>query len=143
MTKVFVDTNVLIYGRDAAEPEKQARATAWLSALDRRRVGRLNLQVINEFTRWSLVKRRDRSVSEIRAEADLLRAWGDDPLGREEVDFAWSVRELFGFQWFDCLLVGSAAASKCSFFLTEDMVHGTRFEGVTIISPFEVAPQEL
>lgn len=30
MTAVFVDTNVLVYARDASHPEKQARAMQWL-----------------------------------------------------------------------------------------------------------------
>ena len=29
--KVFVDTNVLVYSRDASEPHKQAQAMAWMA----------------------------------------------------------------------------------------------------------------
>ena len=29
--KFFVDTNILVYSRDASEPEKQGRALAWLT----------------------------------------------------------------------------------------------------------------
>ena len=31
--KVFVDTNVLVYSRDASEPHKQAQAMAWMAHL--------------------------------------------------------------------------------------------------------------
>ena len=46
---VFVDTNVLVYARDASEPGKQARAMLWLEHLWRERTGRLSVQVLQEF----------------------------------------------------------------------------------------------
>ena len=44
--RVFVDTNVLVYARDASEREKQPRAAAWLRALWEMRAGRLSSQVL-------------------------------------------------------------------------------------------------
>lgn len=37
--KVFVDTNVLVYCRDASEPEKQAQTAAWMAALWEQQTG--------------------------------------------------------------------------------------------------------
>lgn len=47
--QVFVDTNILVYSRDASEPAKQARALAWLEELWRSRRERLSWQVLQEF----------------------------------------------------------------------------------------------
>ena len=47
--KVFVDTNVLLYSRDASEPEKQQLAMAWMKHLWASQTGRLSFQVIQEF----------------------------------------------------------------------------------------------
>ena len=47
--KVFVDTNVLVYSRDASEPEKQQQAMAWMSHLWRTQAGRLSSQVLIKF----------------------------------------------------------------------------------------------
>jgi predicted nucleic acid-binding protein len=44
--RVFVDTNVLVYARDASEPRKQERAMAWMSRLWDMRLGRLSFQVL-------------------------------------------------------------------------------------------------
>jgi predicted nucleic acid-binding protein len=46
---IFVDTNVLVYARDASEPEKQPSATTWMAHLWRSREGRLSIQVLHEF----------------------------------------------------------------------------------------------
>jgi predicted nucleic acid-binding protein len=47
--KVFVDTNILVYCRDASEPQKQAQTAAWMAALWKQRTGRLSFQVLQEF----------------------------------------------------------------------------------------------
>ena len=47
--RFFVDTNLLVYSRDASEPEKQARAALWMEALWERGNGRVSAQVLHEF----------------------------------------------------------------------------------------------
>ena len=47
--KVFVDTNVLVYCRDASEPEKQAQTAAWMASLWEQKTGRLSFQVLQEY----------------------------------------------------------------------------------------------
>jgi len=43
----FVDTNVLVYSRDALEPEKQLQARQWLTQLWQQESGRISAQVMN------------------------------------------------------------------------------------------------
>ena len=45
----FVDTNLLVYARDAKELSKQPLAEAWLEALWRLRRGRLSYQVLHQY----------------------------------------------------------------------------------------------
>jgi predicted nucleic acid-binding protein len=45
----FVDTNVLVYARDASEGAKQVSAQRWLEYLWRSRRGRLSHQVLDEY----------------------------------------------------------------------------------------------
>jgi len=44
-TPVFVDTNVLLYARDAGEPVKQLLASRWLARIWRERRGRTSVRV--------------------------------------------------------------------------------------------------
>ena len=46
---VFVDTNVLVYARDAGEKRKQHLAASWLERLWRERSGRTSIQVLSEY----------------------------------------------------------------------------------------------
>jgi predicted nucleic acid-binding protein len=46
---IFVDTNVLVYARDTAQPGKQPQAAAWVRHLVETRQGRLSYQVLQEY----------------------------------------------------------------------------------------------
>jgi predicted nucleic acid-binding protein len=140
--RVFVDTNVLIYARDRKEAEKRAKAQAWLTALAETGFGRLNLQVLNEFTRWVLANEPRRPLEDVRKEIEELRIWGDKPLDHDEVELGWAVRERLGYQWFDCLLIAAAHLSECTHFLSENMGKGAVFGSITLIHPFDNHPSE-
>lgn len=46
---VFVDTNILLYARDASEPDKQPVAAERLDQLWDAKNGKLSVQVLNEY----------------------------------------------------------------------------------------------
>ena len=48
MSKVFVDTNLVVYTMDEAEPEKRDRCRCLLDALTARRAGVISTQVLQE-----------------------------------------------------------------------------------------------
>ena len=140
---VFVDTNVLIYARDRRNEAKRERARAWLRALGETGLGVINLQSLNELTRWILANEGRRNLEDVREEIDALRPWGDKPVDDEEVSLAWDIRARLGFQWFDCLLMAAAVRAECRYFLTEDMTEGATFGPVTLIEPFRTAPGDI
>ncbi len=141
--RVFVDTNVLIYARNARDAGKRARAAAWLLALGSADAAFVNLQVLNELANWILRNERHRPVEDVRDELASLSAWGASPLTDDDVEIAWAVRRHLGYQWFDCLLVAAACNAGCTVFLTEDMTHGANFEDLTFIDPFRTSPDDV
>ena len=141
--EVFVDTNVLIYARDLRERVKRDRARAWLAAMGERECMRLNLQVLNELTRWTLVNETSRSLADIREEIEVMQYWGDAGVRLDEIDAAWAIRAERGYQWFDCLLLAAANRLGCRYFLTEDMAAGERVGSATIVNPFQALPSDI
>lgn len=115
----------------------------WLSEIGEQRLGHINLQVSNEFTRWLLKNERRLSLEEVRDEVDLLRNWGHQPLDSEDLELAWEVRRELRYQWFDCLLIGAAARMGCGFFLSEDMSDGARFGPLILVDPFKHSPTDI
>ncbi len=132
----FIDTNVLLYSISTAENEaaKRERARALLDEDD---CG-LSVQVLQEFyVQATRPTRSDPLAHDIAA--GLIRAWTrfsvqDNTLG--VMNTALDIKAAHGFSYWDSAIIAAAVALGCSELCTEDMSHGRRVEGVTIIDPF-------
>jgi predicted nucleic acid-binding protein len=71
---VFVDTNVFVYAADAGDPEKQRKASLWLSELWKSRIGRISFQVLQEFFVTVTHKKPD-AREQARAQVRDLLVW--------------------------------------------------------------------
>jgi predicted nucleic acid-binding protein len=126
----FFDTNILVYAQQANG--KADRARALLAG-----GGKLSVQVLNEFTAVSRRKQRRewREISE--AIVDVL-AVVDTPLALtlELHAAARAFVEDHRLSFYDALIVAAALEAGCDTLFTEDMQHGRKFGGLTIVNPF-------
>jgi predicted nucleic acid-binding protein len=138
---VFVDTNVFVYFRDATEPDKQARAAAWLEQLWRERTGRLSYQVLQEYY-VTVTRKLKPGLSENRARQDVgaLEAWHPVPTDGAIFEAAWQLQDEASFSWWDALIVAAAQSCGARTLLSEDMQHGREIGPLKIVNPFEVRP---
>jgi len=60
------------------------------------------------------------------------------PAGFPVTRLAWRIQDACDFNWWDCLLLASASLAECKLFFSEDLQHGRRVEGLTIMNPFKV-----
>ncbi len=139
--RVFVDTNVLVYARDSAEPDKQARASAWVEYLWRQRTGRLSFQVLNEYY-VTVTAKLTPGLDRVAARADVrsLMAWDPIQPRLESLEAAWQLLDRYGLSWWDAQIVAAAQHARCSVLLSEDLQHGQVLAGVEVRSPFRSAP---
>ena len=141
---VFVDTNVLVYARDPADPEKQERALAWVDQLWASGQGRLSTQVLNEY--YATVTRRltpGLPPARARADVEALFAWDPQPVDRALVQRAFEIGEAAQISHWDALIVAAAHAAGCTHLLSEELSDGQRIDTVTVISPFTHSPDML
>lgn len=141
---VFVDTNVLVYARDASEAVKQPQAQAWMRHLWQERSGRLSFEVLNEF----YVTVTDKLApglgrSEARKEVGVLLAWRPIPTDRRVLEGAWNLQDRYQLSWWNSLIIASARAAGCRYLLTEDLQHQQVLEGLTVLNPFETSAESL
>ena len=137
---VFVDTTVLVYARDASEPEKQPQAAAWVEHLWRTRTARLSFQVLQEYYATTTRKLRPGLPPEqARADVRDLVAWRPVPVGTQLLEAGWTVEDRFGLSCWDALIVAAARIAGCEYLLTEDLQHGAEFEGLQVVDPFRAA----
>lgn len=138
---VFADSNVLVYARDAAQPDKQARAAAWMRHLWRTRTGRLSFQVLQEFYVTVTSKLQPgMAPDDARRDVRALLAWRPLTVGAAELEGAWVVQDRFGLSWWDALIVSAAQTAGCRTLLTEDLQDGQELDGVRVVDPFMHEP---
>ena len=141
---VFVDTNVLIYARDASAGPKQSRALEWIAHLWRAQTGRLSFQVLQEY--YVSVTRKLKpglSQAEARQEVRALLTWRPRGVDEAMIEGAWAVEDRFAFSFWDSLVVSAAQAAACRYLLTEDLQHGQDLDGLQVLSPFQAEPASL
>jgi predicted nucleic acid-binding protein len=141
---VFVDTNVLIYARDASEPSKQPVAQRWLDLLWEERTGRLSYQVLHEY--YVTVTRKLKPglrPEEARADVRDLLAWRPARTDALMLEDAWGLETRFELGHWDALVVAAARALGCRYLLSEDLQHGQDLDGIVVVSPFRVEPDGL
>ena len=135
--RTFLDTNVLVYSVDTAEPEKRRIARALL----RERADELVLsaQVLSEFY-WVTTRRlREPLTSEqastaVETFAELPVVSIDARLVRDAIETSRQNQ----VSYWDGLILVAAREGRCDVLLTEDLAHGSTIGGVQIESPFAV-----
>jgi predicted nucleic acid-binding protein len=139
---VFVDTNVFIYAMDPSDPDKQKAARSWREILWRRRLGRISMQVLQEFY-VNIMRIRPAAREEVRAEIRDLLAWQPVTIDASLLERAWKLQDRFRLSFWDALIVGAAKASSCSYLLTEDLPSSQTIDGVLIVNPFRHQPDTM
>ncbi|MFH1983115.1 MAG: PIN domain-containing protein [Pseudomonadota bacterium] len=141
---VFVDTNVLVYSRDASEPDKQKRAMAWMTRLWQDQNGRLSYQVLQEYYITVTQKLKPGLTADIaRTDVRSLITWNPLPVDTTVIEGAWAIQDRYAISWWDALIVSAAQASDCIYLLTEDLQPEQTIGAVTVVSPFATAPEHL
>ena len=134
---VFVDTNVLVYARDASDLEKQATTAAWMEHLWTSAMGRLSVQVLQEY--YVTVTRKLQPglpTDEAREDVRDLAAWRPVRIDEAIADSAWRVEDRFRLSFWDSLIVAAAQAAGCEALLTEDLQHDLVIDGLRVTDPF-------
>jgi predicted nucleic acid-binding protein len=144
VSDVFIDTNVLLYGVDDADPVKRDRAREWIAACWQRRCGRLSTQVLNEFY-VNVKKKFSKAIAQGDARAEIRRYqhWRPWVIDHPTIETAWAVESRFGLHYWDALMIAAAQQQGCTLFLSEDLQHEQQIDGVRIVNPFLAGPELL
>ncbi|MGH9498682.1 MAG: PIN domain-containing protein [Terriglobales bacterium] len=139
---VFVDSNVLLYAVDEANPRKQATARNWRSELWKNRRGRVSFQVLGEFY-VNAVRKRPAAREEARAEVRDLLAWNPVITDAALLEQGWKLQDRYGLSYWDALIVAAAKVALCRYLLTEDLQAGQKLDGIEVVNPFLRDPQDM
>lgn len=135
MARSFLDTNVLLYCDDQADPRKQQIAVNIWTELRRCGRGALSIQVLQEYYRNATAKLGlDAAVARRRVEqhARFQVVIPSVALVLAAIDLT----RLVSISFWDALVVEAARSAGCEQLLTEDLQHGQTISGVRIVNPF-------
>lgn len=136
--KVFVDTNVLVYAHDRAEPVKGPQAQALLLQLLAAGRPLLSVQVLNEFY-WTTTRKIAVPLSHAESAGEvarLERLAQVVPLTWPALDKALQTVAAHGLPLWDALIFATASLSGATHVLSEDFQDGMTLEGVSFLNPF-------
>lgn len=137
----FVDSNVRIYERDTAEPDKQRQASQWLSFLWQTRAGRLSYQVLQEF--YAVTTRKlQPGLTAVEARECIVDylTWAPKLTDESVLHKAWQLEDAYAISCWDSLIVAAALNAGCRYLVTEDLQDGQDIGGLAVVSPFQHSP---
>jgi predicted nucleic acid-binding protein len=135
--KIFVDTNVLVYGHDVDAGQKHKIAQDLLIDLWNNRTGVLSVQVLQEF--YVTVTRKLVNPLSAKEARNIIRnylTWHIEINDSLSVLNASRIEENYKLSFWDALIVAAALKANVSKILTEDLKPGQIIEGILIETPF-------
>ena len=134
-TRQFVDTNVLVYAVDATAGDKQVRAAELLRGLWMDRTGCVSVQVLLEF--YVAVSRRlGAAATEVRRWVEDYGTWFVHSPSFQDVAEAIDLHERRQISVWDAMILQSARRMGCLIVWSEDLQHGSTYDGVQVGNPF-------
>jgi predicted nucleic acid-binding protein len=140
--RAFVDTNVWVYAVDEADPDKQARARATLSAAAADGIV-VSPQVMGEF--YVTVTRKLATPLPPEVALDYVRDMMRQsvvPLDSKLVEAAIVGAAAWRVSYWDALVVVAARTAGADRLITEDLQDGGVMDGVAIVDPFRQTDPE-
>lgn len=131
--RFFVCADVLIAVRDKTQGRKQSWAREWLAGLWNGRAGRLNLEVLHEFSR---------ACPEERPDVRALLKWKPVGVERDTLERAWMLQDQHQLEYSQALALACAEMSDCAFLLSELLPDGRFFGQVQVVNPYLHSPHE-
>lgn len=134
MVKTFIDTNVIVYANDAADPERKAVSIGAVEAQMRAGSGVISTQVLQEFTsiaRHKLGQPDERIIQQLRALERMEVVTVRPSMVRRAVEL--STRYQINF-W-DGAIIAAAESAHCQILWSEDLNAGQLYAGVRVENP--------
>lgn len=133
--RTFIDSNILLYAVDRADPKRRQKARSILKELIKTGKGVVSTQVAQEFY---VISTKKLGVEPLAAKRvlDVLRQLDVISINLDIVSSAIDCSILSKISFCDALIVTSARVSGCTVVLSEDLAHAQLINGVRILNPF-------
>ncbi len=140
--KVALDSNVLVYAEGLTEDYRNELSQNIIAAISPDQLV-IPIQSISETFFW-LIKRAKLPRTHASERARYwLSNYAAQAVTEDVMVDALDLVSIHGLQVFDAIILACSEQSRASVLLSEDMQHGFRWRGVTVINPFLAEPHPL
>lgn len=137
MTRVFFDSNILVYAATEQDMRKKRIAAVILEHSRDNSTGAISLQVLRE-TANALFRKSNYNGDEIRRIVETFHeTFPCSPDSFKLQLRAIEIKEKHGLQFYDALILATAEAAGCDTVYSEDMGDGVVYEGIIVKDPFK------
>ena len=134
MTKVFLDTNIVIYSVDGRDPAKHERAIELVETHIRNGTGVVSTQVLQEFASVAL-RKLGQDANDIIAELKTLESFEVVHITPLMIRRGLEFCILHKINFWDGVILAAAEAARCSRLWSEDFSAGAVFGMLRVENP--------
>lgn len=134
MSKIFFDTNILIYTLDQRDPLKYSRAREAFNYCMKDGIGVISTQVLHEYASIALTKfhqSHENVVLELLSLEKFETVIAFPKLIRRAVELAGR----FKINFWDAAILAAAEEAQCDQLYSEDFPDGTVYNTVRVVNP--------
>ena len=130
----FIDTNILVYLYSVDEPTKSNIAKDIFA----RGNSIISTQVLNEFSNILIKKYKQNAINIIQAINEIEKIVYVATISNETIKLALNLKSVYGYSYYDSLIIASALETECNILITEDLHSNHLIENRLFIkNPFE------
>ena len=137
-TKVFFDSNILVYFADGADPQKQQIAEKLIKNAVINDNGVISTQSLQEFfaaTTHKLMCSKEKAKEYVENFSDSFTV---EQVSVSLILKAINISIKNQFSFWDSLILSAAIQSGCIICYSEDLTNGQLVEGVKVVNPFAI-----
>lgn len=135
MSKVFVDTNILVYTLDQKDVEKKDLARRILKKVVESHQPVISTQVINEFYVVAVNKLKSDPI----VVKSIIHNFHNMEIVNTDLDLieqAIDISVISQLSFWDSLIIAAAEKANCEYVLSEDLNPGQNYRGIKLLNPF-------
>ena len=135
VSKVFIDTNLLVYTIDRKDKAKQKISRIIIKKLVDEHIPVLSTQVIQEFYVVATTKMRANPV----AVKNIIHNFHNMELVNIDlqlIEQAIDISVLSQISFWDSLIIAAAEKANCEYAFSEDLNAGQLYRGIKLLNPF-------
>ena len=134
MSKIFIDTNILVYSIDQKNEDKKQKSRRTLKKIIESHQPVISTQVIKEFyvVSTNKLKADPIVVKNIIHNFHNMEIVNND---LELIEQAIDISVISQLSFWDALIIAAAEKANCEFVFSEDLNSGQTYRGVMVINP--------